>query len=233
MINNFRKGIFSSSIASFFMSISFAAFAQSSDEIGLAFGSAVEDSEVSRLLEMHSLTPMKAHIWVSGFSGSHSHNLRPEEMPLSQAEFVSQARNQMISYFNKSLEGNAFRLQGILKSYSEADIVAEEDINESIRQLLELRSQFLDALGKLSDSAPIIYGVTVTGTPEDKNLVSRDQLIKGVIGEEAIFQNTSIGSLLRPVSYTNEYTDIIVKNLSNQKVYDSAFVVANDSKGVK
>lgn len=205
--------------------IPIATNAQSTDRASIGFGEVVDDAEIQQILTNYDVSAQKAHIWISGFSGSHSPSVFDKN--LNPQDFVSNARSKTRDTFTEALAGNTYRLSLIVESYSESDVVADNQFSEKIRGFLTLRSQIESVLEKLESGESIIYGLTVDGEAGDIVNLREDAMVIASIGSEIIFQNKPPGNLLKPDSYTNYFVDENVLAMSNRDIYRKIVDIVN------
>lgn len=190
-------------------------------QISIGFIDRVADAEVVQMLENQNATPVKAYIWSSGFSGSHSEALAATRGNGGE-EFVNRARQETINFFEKALEGNTYRLERMLESRDRQDAIYDQEFNQNLRSVLTLRSQFESVLEEARSGGAFIYAVDVEVASGDAAALRAHPTVRVSVmnGEGAAAGQITQG--LKPVEFGNEFEDREIRLLSNEELYTRA-----------
>jgi len=186
----------------------------SQDRANMGFGIAVSDSEILQFLQQHSVVPQAAFMWTAGFSGTH----RNYDAKSAQT-FLQEARDKTVESFEKSLEGNKIRVQQFVAKYAREEVIANEDLLQQARSLLNFRAAFKAALAAARQGEPLIYSIEVSGDTASIERLRGDKMVKAfqraaITGGRVVTPRTP-----KPQTYEKEYLDPAVQMMNGQEVY--------------
>ena len=183
----------------------------------IGFGRLLSDGEVLDWLEAHDAEPRAFFMHApGGFNGTHR---LYEDEDKSMEEVLAEARADTIQAFESSLDSSLIRLHRFAERYTGEEVAANEDLEESARSLLHLRSAFTAARDGAEQGAPLIYSVEVAGEVPVLGQLQEDQ----TTGEfHANLADPAAGTVQRtvnPFAEHDPYLDPFVQDMDVEDVY--------------
>ncbi len=193
---------------------------QQSYQATIGFESTVSDKSILQVLRRHGIQPRAVFMWSSGLSGTYrAYSAKSSDV------FLREARAKAIETLEKSLEGNTIRLQRFSKVYTEAQVVANPNIEQEARSLLNIRALLEDGLSAAETGKPLIYALEVSSSNgEQLQSLDNDPTIN-------VFQSTSADKVppqaLKPAAYQKERVDPGVRAAGARDLYQRIKTLAN------
>lgn len=128
------------------------------DRAIITFRHPLTQSELQNLLQEYDLTPTAIYMVNAGLVGTH----RTYEVR-SIDEFFALAQKSTMEGMQKGLQSNAFRLKRFIEQHSEEEVIADENLQQELRSLLNIRLQMEATLAAAQEGLPTIYAAEVTG----------------------------------------------------------------------
>lgn len=208
------------------------AYAQDVEVAGIGFNDVEPISGIINKLEEYDVYPTTIHMWVSGFSGSHARSTSVGT--ITGNDLFTSAKSEADRYFASALEGNTYRLNEISKRYTYDEIVNDSAFNDSLKELLLVRSQIENAIASLDSGEPFVYGLEVRGPPSALAKLKLDSYINASVlvsdfnSEGANNRARTIVQVIKPPHLGNVYQDTAVSNLTSVDVYDRIIEIAEN-----
>ena len=199
-----------------------------SSQANIGFEVAVSDTELLELLQRYDVVPHAVFMWTSGLTGTH----RTYEAKNAQA-FFQEARAKTIEGFENGLQGNPIRLQRFVERYTEEEVVANADLQQQARSLLNIRAKLEAGLAAAESGGPLIYAMEVSGDPAQIELLSKDEMVKAFQPAMEIDGKIVVPPTPKPPVYEVEYLDPDVQAMSPQELYRQmeALAITNPQGG--
>lgn len=187
----------------------------------IGFGMAMSDEAIVQLLERHSITPKSALIWISGLNGTH----RVYES-IDPKSFVEEIRISTRTMLEETIETNFMRLVEIVEQCHENDVIQNEELQEYVRSLLNIRIALTNGLDATRKGAPLIFSLEIDGTPEQLENLSKEAMVKAISGDS---EENSTAPTMIPEVYQQEFLDPTVQGMSPQQLYQQAKTLVEGS----
>lgn len=141
----------------------YAGFAKASeilpaDRALVTFRRPLTQGELQDILQGYELTPTAIYMVNAGLVGTH----RTYEVR-STDEFLTIAQKRTIEAMQKGLQSNTLRLKKFVEQHSEEEVLYDENLQQELRSLLNIRFQIEMTLKVAQGELPSIYAAEVSG----------------------------------------------------------------------
>jgi len=128
------------------------------DRVLVTFQRPLTHGELQDLLQEYELTPTAIYMVNAGLVGTHrTYEVRNID------EFFAVAQERTIETMQKGMQSNILRLKRFIEQHTEEEVLADENLQQELRSLLNIRFQIEATLKVAQGELPTIYAAEVAG----------------------------------------------------------------------
>lgn len=187
------------------------------DRANIGLGERLSDEEIRLMLDEYEVEPVAAYVSIHGIHATH----RAYEDSESSEDFLQTARAELIESFENTVKSSVFRMERLLEQHSEEELANDEQLQNEMKSLLNLHSNYRLALKAARNNEPLVYSLEVVSNTDEEPLerLRTDERIKEfaesfVVNGEVVLHRTQ-----RPEAYNERFVDLEVRDMTSEEAY--------------